>query len=622
MFLKFLIKKNLHLSKRYYLTILFLLLAFNQSIHAQSKFVDSVLNWVDSHPKVDSQYILTLHRLSYVYSENDIKKSFAYYERVSTLSDSLNFTYGKSLAQINLGLLLSSSGNFDASNNAYFKAIEYAEKCNGLRLQGISLNNIGENFSSLKDYEKCRGYTKQAIKINMQLAAWRGVAVNYELLQQCDLGENLYAKGKQNLDLGISYALKANEPYILSQYYLGYGKIQAIYKNRDSAEYYFSHAMQQADLGNNLRNKYQVYKAKSEYLQNLSFDQKIELLDSAYLIARRTNYLEGIAQAAEQLSDVYETKKRKDSSLFYYHIYRSSYDSIFSENNKRNTIIQEADWMIKRKEIENTHLKQLSAIQKGDIIFKNTLLFTIGILSIIAIISLFIIYKNTQSRKKRIESSLQQKITEIKMQSLRAQMNPHFIFNSLNSIENFIMQNDKMAASEYLNKFAKLIRIILDSSRTELIPFSKSVEGIRLYVELEQLRFNNKFTFKLNIDPELLNGDYEVPSLLAQPYIENAILHGISHSETESLFLNLTAKLENEYIIYSITDNGIGRKLSKEYNSNNRPDHQSVGLKLIEERISIFNHQQNSDGGVVITDLYDDDDRPLGTRIDIKIKAI
>lgn len=584
--------------------------------------MDSVLNWVKLHPKVDSQYILSLHRLSYMYSENDIQKSFAYYERVSTLSDSLGFIYGKSLAQINLGLLLTSSGNFDASNNAYFKAIEYAEQCNGLRLKAVSLNNIGDNFSSLKNYEKCRRYTTQAIKINMQLGAWRGVAVNYELLQQCDLGEKLYANAKHNLDLGRPFAIKSNEHYILSQYYLGYGKIQAIHKDTDSAEYYFSQAMREADLGNNLRNKYQAYLAKAAYLPDLSSKRKIELLDSAYVIARRTNYLEGVARSAEKLSDIYEGRKRKDSSLFYYHIYRTAYDSLFSENNKRNTIIQEADWMIKRKEIENTHLKQLSAIQKGDIVFKNALLLTIGILSIIAIISLFVIYKNAQSKKKRIESSLQQKITEMKMQSLRAQMNPHFIFNSLNSIENFIMQNDKMAASEYLNKFAKLIRIILDSSRTELIPFSKSLEGTRLYIELEQLRFNNKFTFKIDVDPQLLNEDYEVPSLLAQPYIENAILHGLAQSESESLCLNLVAKLENEYIIYTITDNGIGRELSRKYNSNNRPGHKSIGLKLIEERINIFNQQQNSDGGVVITDLYDDNHQPCGTRIDIKIKAI
>jgi hypothetical protein len=591
-------------------------------MHAQSNYVDSLLNWVKQHPKVDSQYILSLHRLSYMYSENDIQKSFAYYERVSTLSDSLDFTYGKSLAQINLGLLLSSSGNFDASNNAYFKAIEYAEQCNGLRLKAVSLNNIGDNFSSLKDYEKCRGYTTQAIKLNTQLGAWRGVAINYELLQQCDLGEKLYANAKHNLDLGRPFAIRSNEPYILSQYYLGYGKIQAIHRDTDSAEYYFSQAMQEADRGNNLRNKYQAYLAKAAYLPDLSSDKKIELLDSAYAIARRTNYLEGVAQAAEQLSDVYEIRRRKDSSLFYYHVYRTAYDSLFSENNKRNTIIKEADWMIKRKEIENAHLKQLSAIQKGDIVFKNALLLTIGILSIIAIISLFVIYKNTQSKKKQVESSLQQKITEMKMQSLRAQMNPHFIFNSLNSIENFIMQNDKMAASEYLNKFAKLIRIILDSSRTELIPFSKSLEGIRLYVELEQLRFDNKFTFKIDVDPQLLNGDYKVPSLLAQPYIENAILHGLAQSESESLCLTLSAKLENEYIIYTIIDNGIGRELSQKYNINNRPGHKSIGLKLIEERINVFNRQQNSDGGVVITDLYDNNHQPCGTRIDIKIKAI
>jgi hypothetical protein len=557
-----------------------------------------------------------------MYSENNIQKSFAYYERVSTLSDSLDFTYGKSLAQINLGLLLSSSGNFDASNNAYFKAIEYAEQCKGLRLKAVSLNNIGDNFSSLKDYEKCRGYTTQAIKINMQLEAWRGVAINYELLQQCDLGQKLYGNAKHNLDLGRPFAIRSNEPYILSQYYLGYGKIQAIHRDTDSAEYYFSQAMQEADRGNNLRNKYQAYLAKAAYLPDLSSERKIELLDSAYAIARRTNYLEGVAHAAEQLSDVYEIRRRKDSSLFYYHIYRTAYDSLFSENNKRNTIIQEADWMIKRKEIENTHLKQLSAIQEGDIVFKNALLLTIGILSIIAIISLFVIYKNTQSKKKQVESSLQQKITEMKMQSLRAQMNPHFIFNSLNSIENFIMQNDKMAASEYLNKFAKLIRIILDSSRTELIPFSKSLEGIRLYVELEQLRFDNKFIFQIDVDPQLLNGDYKVPSLLAQPYIENAILHGLAQSESESLCLNLAAKLENEYIIYTITDNGIGRELSQKYNINNRPGHKSIGLKLIEERINVFNQQQNSDGGVVITDLYDNNHQPCGTRIDIKIKAI
>lgn len=609
--------------QHYFILIVFALtFQYNSNVFAQTKYVDSVLNWVKNNPKVDSQYILSLHRLSFRYYENDTKKSFEYYERVSTLSDSLNFTYGKSLAQINLGLLLSNSANFDGSNGAYFKAIDYAEICGAPRLKAISLNNIGENFKSLNDLGKCRQYTKEAIKLNIQLKSLFGVAVNYELLYRCDLTDKLYINARINLDSGMPYALKANDSYLLSQYYLGYGKLQAINYNIDSAKYFFNLAMREAISQNNLRNKYQVYRARAEYLKNLTQDKKIELLDSALLIAKQTHFLEGISQAAEQLSDEYDIMQNKDSSLHYYRIYRTVYDSVFSENDKRNVVIKEADWMIKRKEIENQHLKELSLLQKRDIIFKNALLAAIATLLLLIIATSFVIYKNIQSKKKQLEHSLKQKIAETQMQSLRAQMNPHFIFNSLNSIENFIMRNDKMAASEYLNKFAGLIRIILDSSRTELVPFTKNMEGIKLYVELEQLRFNNKFSFKINIDPDLLNGDYLVPSLLSQPYIENAILHGLSQSEAESLELSLNARLENDYIIYTISDNGIGRKKAEEYKNGNKRNHKSLGLQLIEERINIFNLQQNAEGGVTITDLYNDKNEPCGTRAELKIKAV
>lgn len=601
--------------------MLFFLL-FTQPLFAQSNRIDSLLKWISKHPKVDSQYILTLHRISYRYSENNIQKAFTYYEMVSSLSDSLNFTYGKSLAQINLGLVLASAGNYEASNNAYFKAIEFAEKCNALRLKAVSLNNIGDNFSILEDFTKCRQYTLKAILINHQLKAWRGVAVNYELLHQCDLKEKLYGGARHNLDMGMPYARKANESYILSQYYLGYGKLYAINNHMDSANYYFSRAMMEANTQDELRNKYQVYRAKAEYLKLLSPAKKISLLDSAYSIAKQTRYHEGIIETSEELSNVYDQLNKKDSSLFYYRIFRSAYDSLFTENNRWNLVIKEADWMIKRKEIENQHLKELSLIQKKDLIFKNTLLLTIIVLLLLIITSSAIIYNHIQSHKKNVEASLKQKITNIQMQSLRAQMNPHFIFNSLNSIENFIMKNEKVAASNYLNKFSELIRIILDSSRTELVPFTKNMEGIRLYVELEQLRFNHKFSFNIKADDELLNGDYKVPSLLTQPYIENAIVHGISQSEKDYLELNLEAKLEGDYIIYTIRDNGIGREKSRRFNSQNKPNHNSMGLQLIEERINIFNLQQNGEGGVVITDLYDENHEPCGTRIELKIKAI
>ena len=196
------------------IVILFILFqCLLQELAAQDKFVDSMINWANTNHKIDSQYIVTLHKISYRLSEKDVKTSYEYFKKTAYYSDSVNFIYGKALAQINLGILLSNSANFDASNDAYFKAIEYADKCGALRLEAISLNNVGENFRSLQDFAKSRQYSKQAIDINTTLKAWRGVAINYELLQQCDLEEKLYASAKNNLLLGMPFAMDSKDSY-------------------------------------------------------------------------------------------------------------------------------------------------------------------------------------------------------------------------------------------------------------------------------------------------------------------------------------------------------------------------------------------------------------------------
>lgn len=220
------------------------------------------------------------------------------------------------------------------------------------------------------------------------------------------------------------------------------------------------------------------------------------------------------------------------------------------------------------------------------------------------------------------ESSFRQKIAEIEMQSLRAQMNPHFIFNSLNSIENFIMQNEKRLASDYLNKFARLIRMILDSSRNELVPVVKDMEALQLYIDMELLRYNDKFTYTSVIDPALLNGDYKVPSLLIQPYVENAIIHGLAHTDKEHLLLTVHVDLKGDLIIYTIEDNGIGRTAASEYNLQNKPQHKSVGLKITQDRIDLFNKAHNSSSSIKFTDLYDNNGKPCGTKVEVFVKAI
>jgi two-component sensor histidine kinase/tetratricopeptide (TPR) repeat protein len=589
---------------------------------AQQKPLDSMIHWINTHHTIDSQYILTLHRISYRQSENDIRQSFAYYEKAAAYSDSINFTYGKALAQINLGILFSGSANFDASNKAYFKAIEYAEACGALRLQAISLNNIGENFKVLKDFTKSRQYAQEAILINTKLKAWRGVAINYELQQQCDLEEKLYANAKRNLVLGMPFANNAGDSYVLSQFYNGFGKLHAIKQQWDSASIYFDKAIAQAKVQDDARNEYNVYLAQVQYLKNMPPDDRIKILHTAIAIARKTGYFQGVSEAAQQMCFAYDEKHNRDSAQVYYLLYRNTADSLFSENNKRNVIIKETEWMIKRKEIENGHLKEFAVLQNKELGIKNSLLLLVVITLLLGIGIGFITYKSIQNKKKQTESQLKQKIAETQMEVLRAQMNPHFIFNSLNSIENFMMLNEKRLASDYLNKFTKLVRIILGSSMNELLTVAKDMEALQLYIDLQQLRFNNKFTYQTNIEPQLLAGDYKVPSLIVQPYVENAIEHGIAHSEKNNLSLTISAVLKDDSIIYTIEDNGIGRQQAARYNKQNKPNHKSVGLSITEDRIHLFNGSKSSEHDIEFADLFDENNQPGGTRVIVKIKLI
>lgn len=595
-------------------------LLFYNNASSQEKYLDSLFNWLQKHPEIDSQYIVTLHRISYRTSESDVKTSFEYYEKVQSLSEELQFTYGRSLAQINLGILLSNSANYESSNDAYFRALEFAKLAKAPRLESICLNNIGDNFFSLKNYDKCRQYTTSAIAINERLEAWRGVAINYELLHQCDLAEGLYKSAHQKLDTGFHYALLSNEEYILATYYLGYGKLAALSNDMEQARHFFIKAMQEAKVQNDLRNQYSVYIARVEYLKELSEGLKIAYLDSAYRIATYTNFLEGVGHSANLLSNVYGEMMNKDSSNKYFQIYRQAFDSVFSETNKRNVIIKESDWLIRQKEMENRHLQEIAEIQKKELGFKNILILSILGLFLLAGLAAVFVYKSIQSARKKQKSDLERKIIKVRMESMQAQMNPHFIFNTLNSIENFIVHNNTRDASRFLNKFASLMRIILDSSRLDSVPLEVDLQATQKYVELEQMRFNDKFKLISEIDPNLLSHKYMVPPLAIRPYVENAIIHGLAPSEKDGLFLKISVFTKNGYLYYTVEDNGIGRQKSDEYQKEGKLNsHKNYGTRLTEEKINIYSRQNKTTADILVTDLMEDG-VPSGTRVSLRIK--
>jgi ligand-binding sensor domain-containing protein/putative methionine-R-sulfoxide reductase with GAF domain len=213
---------------------------------------------------------------------------------------------------------------------------------------------------------------------------------------------------------------------------------------------------------------------------------------------------------------------------------------------------------------------------------------------------------------------MNEQLSNAKLEALRSQMNPHFIFNCISSIDNFILDNDAANASAYLNKFAKLIRNILDNSRNNVVSFWKDWETLSYYIDLEKLRSDNSFTCNITADAELLSGHYKIPPLIIQPYVENAILHGLKPLQNKQGLLEINASLLNGILLYTIRDNGIGRYASSQQPAIKK-DYDSFGLELTKQRINLFNVTSNN--AILIEDLKDERGNATGTLITISLKV-
>lgn len=208
--------------------------------------------------------------------------------------------------------------------------------------------------------------------------------------------------------------------------------------------------------------------------------------------------------------------------------------------------------------------------------------FIIGMMGLV--FYLFFFYRTRQ------ELYLQSIRYELEIKALRAQMNPHFIFNCLNTIDAYITRKQFIEASDCLQKFSRLIRHILENSEFQTISLEKEIETLKLYIELEQERFANTFYYELMVDPSLMEDSYQIPPLLLQPFVENAILHGLRHlTEREGrlqITLQQTVLNEKESLFCQIEDNGIGRDASTKVNEYNREHHKSMGMNVTLERIT------------------------------------
>lgn len=233
------------------------------------------------------------------------------------------------------------------------------------------------------------------------------------------------------------------------------------------------------------------------------------------------------------------------------------------------------------------------------------------------IYTIFMVRIYNIKKKQRLEFERKVEMSKVELKALRSQMNPHFIFNSLNSIQHYIFNSKSDEAIKYLSKFARLVRIILNNSDKPTVTVGEDLEALKLYLELEQMRFEEKFTYEIIID-DSVDEDYDImPPLLMQPYVENAILHGLNPMDVKGK-LTIMLNSKNNFLICTIMDNGIGREKSAEI-KRTMPfiRHKSLGMKITEDRLKILNEINRSRLSVIITDLKDENNNPTGTKVEL-----
>ena len=516
----------------------------------------------------------------------DYPTSKSYYLKNLQIADSLGLGENKANTLSNLGILYDLTNEPDKALEAYQTALEVYDGDNYEDFKSNIDSNIAVLYFNEGNYEKA-------------------IETLNQVLENAQKRGNLIDESNAHSNLGISHTHLQN--WTLALRHLMRAKVIA--EELSLKQEYATALRNLAELYLK-QDKHQEAKAYSD--QNLeaikafeNFHYHKEGHEIAYQIAKKSNRLNDAIYHLEQVmvykdSLLNETKIREIESLEIRHN------------------VDAKDREIKAQDLELALLNAQVELESK----RNVYLAIIAFL-LLAVAGLFYFRFRNKRRSNELLRQKNSKIeeqkreievinAELEKRMLRAQMNPHFIFNSLNSIQHFITTNDKVSALTYLTKFSSLLRQVLESSINLNLILDEEIKLLKIYVELEALRFDESFQFEFDIDPELDTFNYEIPVLLVQPFLENAILHGLIPKQGEK---RLTIRFEDsdKFILCSIIDNGVGRAASGKKESN-RP---SRGMSVTAQRISSLNQNLNEEL-LTIEDLSENN-QPAGTRVTIKI---
>lgn len=359
------------------------------------------------------------------------------------------------------------------------------------------------------------------------------------------------------------------------------------------------------------------------YAEKKDYKKAIPYLEESVEKAKVSNEQEIAKDALQKLSELYKQIGNSKKALQKYQEYALAVDELYrqKENEIAKTIALNNELREKQNRInslekdrqlsENQYLLSAQEKELTTLNYQRQKIIIYALILGMLLLGLTLLFMYRSNRKSKLANNL------LALKSLRTQMNPHFIFNALNSVNSFIAENNERKANKYLTDFSGLMRQVLENSEKDLIPLSEEIDMLKTYVQLEHARFKDKFDYQINIAPQVDLETYAIPPMLIQPYVENAVWHGLRYKKEKGNLTIDMANYKDNQLAISITDDGIGRKRSQEIKTDNQRKRASKAMKNTKGRIAILNEMYGNSIQINVTDLHDDH---TGTKVNILLK--
>lgn len=492
-------------------------------------------------------------------------------------------------------------------------AEQHPEKTKSIQKSiAVSYNSMGNIYLSLKQYDLALHVFNNSLEIEKEANNYLGLAINYHNIGAIYEEQNQLSTALENYKISLSYNEKINSDVgrvicntSIGSIYIKQNKPEAALKiieptiplaEKNQDQFYIAFAYNTLGWAHLKLNRLELAEIWLTKGLNVAEDYKLK---------------SSIADAYLHLSELNEKKNDFELSLKQYKKAIKLNQSIISEKNAQFVSSLRLQYETEKKNNQIQALASENEIVKLRLEEnKKTGLFILSGLLALGI-ALFFINRHQQLKSEKMILTLEQDM-------LRNQMNPHFIFNSLNSIKLYIINNEKENAIYYLTKFSKFIRKILIASTEKQISIAEELETMNLYMNIENIRFSNKINYETIIDPTVNVDSLKVPSLVLQPFLENALWHGLSPKKGDKSITVHVYQSKKDYVSISITDNGIGRIASKAIKENKILKRKSLGIGITKQRLENFSQRYVHSYTISIEDLYENN-KPKGTKITLNI---